>query len=125
MRPMAMRVLLVLVSSLALCGCTGGDGLRQVSADDTATAQPSDASAVPEEFRAACGKPGSKVVTERLEVTIKHADCDLTGVTIVNQDRGGVVPEPGVGFATEGVTIEVDENTGDVSFTAEAEVGNA
>ena len=78
---------------------------------------------VPEELQAACGKPGSEVVTERLQVRMKHSDCDLTGVTIVNQGRGAVVPEPGTGVGNSlGVTIEVDEETRDVTFTAEAEV---
>lgn len=125
MRLMAMRILVLLVSSLALSGCTGGDALRQVGSDGSATATPSStaSSDVPEEFQAACGKPGSEVVTERLQVRIKHSDCDLTGVTIVNQGRGAVVPEPGTGVGNSlGVTIEVDEETRDVTFTAEAEV---
>ena len=46
---------------------------------------------VPEEFGPACDKPVTEVVTERLDVTIKHSDCDLTGVTIVGRGRGAVV----------------------------------
>ena len=122
---MRQRALLLLGLPLALASCTGDEGLRQVGAEQApaATATSTAASDVPEEFRAACGRPGSKVVTERLEVTIKHSDCDLTGVTIVNQGRGAVVPEPGVGVGnSSGVTVSVDRQTGDVTFRAEAEV---
>jgi hypothetical protein len=35
---------------------------------------------VPEEFRAACGRPGSRVIVRHFPVTIPHALCDLTGV---------------------------------------------
>ena len=37
---------------------------------------------VPEEFRAACGRPGSRVTVRHFPVTIPHALCDLTGVAI-------------------------------------------
>ena len=117
-----MRILsLVAGTALALSACSAGDQVQQVSARATPSA--ADGSDVPEEFRAACGKPGSKVVTERLQVRIKHRECDLTGVTIENQGRGAVVPEPGIGVGNSGgVTISVDELTRDVTFTAEAEV---
>ena len=121
-----MRVVaLLIISALATAACSAADELRQAGGSDAASASPSadDTSGVPEEFRAACGQPGSEVVTERLEVRIKHRDCDLTGVTIVNQGRGAVVPEPGVGVgSSSGVNIAVDKDTGDVTFTAEAEV---
>lgn len=114
-------LVLLLGSALALSACSASDELQQVSADATPSAR--DDSGVPEEFRAACGKPGSKVVTERLEVRIKHSECDLTGVTIENQGRALPVPEPGFGSGdSTGVTIEVDKTTRDVLFTAEAEV---
>lgn len=109
--------------ALALTACSSGDELRQAEAGDSPSPSAQYAPGVPEEFRSACGKPGTEVVTERLDVTIKHSECDLTGVTIVNQGRGAVVPEPGSGVGnSSGVTIEVAETTGDVTFKAEAEV---
>ena len=117
-----------LLLAVLLSACNDADGLRQPAAAEPPSPSPTESeatAAVPEEFQAACGKPGSRVVTELLEVTIKHSDCDLTGVTIVNQDRGLTVPEPGFGSgASSGVTIEVDEETRDVTFTAEAEVAD-
>ena len=112
LRPMRMRQFAV-VCLLALSAC--GSSTGQLATDE--------GERVPEEFREACGKPGSRVVTDRLEVRIKHRDCDLTGVTIENQGRALTVPEPGFGSAdSTGVTIEVDKTTRDVTFTAEAEV---
>jgi hypothetical protein len=46
-------------------------------------------SSVPVEFRHACGHPGSHVVARHLPVTVRHADCDLTGVDISAADRAG------------------------------------
>lgn len=75
---------------------------------------------VPEEFRQACGKPGSTVATERTSVTVRHADCDLTGVTIANEAGGATVPRRGEGVVGAGVagtvTVRTDEATGDVTF---------
>lgn len=124
---MSMRLLVLVppIASLALAGCAGDDALRQRGADVEGTAAPAAtaSSGLPGEFRPACGKPGAEVVTERLEVRIKHIDCDLTGVTIVHEGRGALVPEPGMGVGSSaGVSIEVDAETRDVTFTAEAEV---
>jgi hypothetical protein len=44
---------------------------------------------VPEEFRPACGRPGSRVVVRHFPVTIPHALCDLTGVAISYPGHGG------------------------------------
>jgi hypothetical protein len=44
---------------------------------------------VPEEFRAACGRPGSRVIVRHFPVTIPHALCDLTGVTLSYPGSGG------------------------------------
>ena len=44
---------------------------------------------VPEEFRAACGRPGSRVIVRQFPVTIPHALCDLTGVAISYPRHGG------------------------------------
>lgn len=77
---------------------------------------------VPEEFRQACGNPGSTVTTERSAVVVRHADCDLTGVTIRNGSGGATVPKRGEGVAGSGsngtVTVQVDGVTGDVTFRA-------
>jgi hypothetical protein len=77
---------------------------------------------VREEFREACGKPGAEVLTERSKVVVKHADCDLTGVLIKANGGGAAVParSEGVVEGSQGGTanIEVDETTGNVTFTA-------
>lgn len=74
---------------------------------------------VPEEFLAACGKPGATVRTERRKVTVRHADCDLTGVVINGLAGGTTVPKPGVGVgSSSGVSISVDEVTGDTTFSS-------
>ena len=44
---------------------------------------------VPEEFRPACGRPGSRVIVRHFPVTIPHALCDLTGVAISYPRHGG------------------------------------
>lgn len=107
--------------ALALSACAAGDELQQMDADAYPSAD--DGAGVPEEFQPACGRPGTRVVTQRLQVRIQHSACDLTGVTIENQGRALTVPEPGVGSAdSTGVTIEVDRTTLDVTFTAEADV---
>jgi hypothetical protein len=115
---------LALALAIGLTACAADDEQQQAGVNAPASTTPTAASPgeVPAEFRPACGKPGSRVVTERLSVRIKRRDCDLTGVTIVNQDRAAPVPERG-GFAnSSGVAVEVDDATGDVTFTAEAEV---
>jgi hypothetical protein len=45
--------------------------------------------AVPAEFRPACGHPGAHVVVRDFPVTIPHALCDLTGVTLSYPGHGG------------------------------------
>jgi hypothetical protein len=126
-------LVLVLVPML-LTGCARKQTLEQAASTPSAEASPSAAASasaaaspgnaddVPEEFRAACGNPGSKVSTERLRVVIRRADCDLTGVTISSQGRSVEVPEPGGGVGnSSGVYVEVDE-AGVMTFRAEAEV---
>lgn len=80
-------------------------------------------SSVPSEFRPACGKPGTEVVTKALRVVIQRRECDLTGVVIINQGRGVTVPASGGLNNSMGVNVEVAQS-GDVTFTAEAEVGS-
>ena len=121
-----------LLLGVMLSGCGDAANVREAAAPEVTTpSSPSPSpsapeAAVPEEFESACGKPGSRVVTERLEVRIKRSDCDLTGVTIVNQGRGAMVPEPGFGVGSSGgVTVQVDKVTGDMTFRAEDTVPNA
>ena len=48
-----------------------------------------DLTAVPPEFRPACGRPGAHVTVRRVPVTVPHAACDLTGVSVSYPGRGG------------------------------------
>ena len=116
-RPGRTLPIVVAAGLLLLNGCA----VEDTASAPTPAASP--ASTVPAEFRAACGKPGSEVVTARLSVVITHRDCDLTGVVIVNQGRGVTVPPSG-GVSAPGITVDVAGSTRDVTFTAEAEVGN-
>lgn len=116
---MALPVALVVLS-----GCAGVSGREAVTASTpppTARTIPSSADSVPAEFKAACGRPGAEVITHRLHVVIKHAECDLAGVVIINQGRGVTVPmDPGGVGSSSGVSVQVARGTEDVSFTAEA-----
>jgi hypothetical protein len=62
-------------------------------------------------------------VTKELRVVINRRDCDLTDVVIVNQGRGVTVPASGGVNNSLGVSVDVGQS-GDMTFTAEAEVGN-
>lgn len=110
---------------LMLSACADKAVLVQgASSPTTAAATPSplqERDGVPDEFRAACGRPGAEVNTERLRVVIQRADCDLTGVVIRNQGRGVTVPELGGVSSSSGVDVVVDKE-GVVTFTAEADV---
>lgn len=76
---------------------------------------------MPEEFRDACGNPGAIVEVRSQTVTVRHADCDLTGVTLRRNGVGAVVPAPGQGVANSGgITVETDGATSDVTVTAES-----
>jgi hypothetical protein len=78
-----------------------------------------DLTAVPPEFRPACGRPGSTVIVRRVPVTIPHALCDLTQVTLSYPGHGGAVtPSPGHGVGnSKGFQVEVDARTLDVTIT--------
>jgi hypothetical protein len=78
-----------------------------------------DLTAVPPEFRPACGRPGSSVIVRRVPVTIPHALCDLTNVTLSSPGHGGAVtPSPGHGVGNSlGIQVEVDAHTLDVTIT--------
>jgi hypothetical protein len=87
-----------------------------------------DLTAVPPEFRPACGRPGSDVTVRRVPVTVPHALCDLTGVILSYPGRGGAaVPDsPGGGVATsQGFGVQVDAHTQDVTVTVSGPAGNA
>lgn len=82
-----------------------------------------DPAAVPPEFRAACGHPGAHVEVRHVPVTIRHADCDLTGVAISYRDYGGAtVPRGGgVGIGNSfGFTLTVAAGSLDVTVSAPA-----
>jgi hypothetical protein len=92
---------------------------------------------VPAAFRHACGHPGAKVrvTATTIPVTIKHRDCDLTGVSItVPGGMGAVVPESGgVGASWDGtdsahtgnLAIDVAHGTHDVTITGDIPAGRA
>ena len=78
-----------------------------------------DLTAIPPEFRPACGRPGSRVIVRQVPVTIPHALCDLTGVTLSYPGHGGAtVTSPGYTVANSlGFRLEVDAQTLDVTIT--------
>jgi hypothetical protein len=87
-----------------------------------------DLTAVPPEFRPACGRPGSDVTVRQVPVTVPHALCDLTGVILSYPGRGGAaVPDsPGSGVAnSKGFQVQVDVHTQDVTVTVSGAEGNA
>ena len=87
-----------------------------------------DLTAVPPEFRPACGRPGSDVTVRQVPVTVPHALCDLTGVILSYPGHGGAaVPDsPGSGVAnSKGFGVQVDAHTQDVTVTVSGAEGNA
>ena len=87
-----------------------------------------DLTAVPPEFRPACGRPGSDITVGRVPVTVPHALCDLTGVILSYPGRGGAtVPDsPGSGVGNSmGFGLQVDADTQDVTVTVTGVAGNA
>ena len=77
-----------------------------------------DLTAVPPEFRPACGRPGSHVIVRQVPVLIPHALCDLTGVRLSYPHHGGATtPRPGHGIGSSlGFQVEVDRLTLDVTI---------
>ena len=113
----------VLVALLGAAGCGGSSNPTSSSpparATAAASAQPDSQQAVPAEFAAACGEPGSRVSAPS-SITIKHADCDLTGVTISSPGQGGaVVPGPGRGVSNSGGLSLTTSPDGDVTVSLE------
>jgi hypothetical protein len=87
-----------------------------------------DLTAVPPEFRSACGRPGSDVTVRKAPVTVPHALCDLTGVILSYPGHGGAaVPDsPGSGVSNSaGFRVQVDAHTQDVTVTVSGAEGNA
>ena len=88
---------------------------------------PGTRSAVPPEFRAACGHPGAHVTVRKVPVTIRHADCDLTDVVISYPRYGGATVLRGSGGigTSSGFTLVVHPGTLDVTVNATGPPGNA
>jgi hypothetical protein len=86
-----------------------------------------DLTAVPPEFRPACGRPGSRVVVRQVPVTVPHALCDLTDVLLSYPGHGGaVVPQPGHSVGNSlGCQVAVDALTLDVTVRVSGLRGNA
>jgi hypothetical protein len=87
-----------------------------------------DLTAVPPEFRPACGRPGSGVTVRQVPVTVPHALCDLTGVILSHPRHGGAaVPDsPGSDVCnSKGFQVQVDAHTQDVTVTSSGAEGNA
>jgi hypothetical protein len=79
-----------------------------------------DLTAIPPEFRPACGHPGSRVTVRQVPVTVPHALCDLTGVILSYPGHGGaaVRDSPGRGVGnSKGIRVEVDAHTMDLTVT--------
>ena len=86
-----------------------------------------DRTAVPAEFRSACGRPGAHVTVRHVPVTIPHALCDLRGVRLTYPGHGGAtVPfQGGVGIGnSRGFQLEVDSQTLDVTVTVTGSPGS-
>jgi hypothetical protein len=86
-----------------------------------------DLTAVPPEFRSACGRPDAHVTVRQVPVTIPHALCDLRGVRLTYPGRGGgtVPAQGGVGIGNSpGFRLEVDSQTLDVTVKVTGVPGN-
>jgi hypothetical protein len=92
------------------------------------SSSPSPRSAIPPEFRAACGHPGAHVTVRKVPVTISHTDCDLTGVAISYRNYGGATVPRGSGGTwignSSGFTLTVHPGTLDVTVNATGTPGN-
>lgn len=121
---MWLKIALALVLLLAACAPAADEPSAASSASPTTGAE-AQAAAVPRAFRRACGKPGSEVRIRKVPVTVRHADCDLSGVTIIVRGRGGaVVPDPGIGVGnSSGLSVTRDE-AGDVTVDAQGPAGD-
>lgn len=87
-----------------------------------------DLTAVPPEFRTACGRPGSDVTVRQVPVTVPHALCDLTDVILSYPGRGGAAVPDSLGsgvWNSKGFRVQVDAHTQDVTVTVSGAEGNA
>ena len=87
-----------------------------------------DVTAVPPEFRPACERPGSRVIVRQVPVTIPHALCDLTGVSLSYPGHGGAAvtgPPGSMIWNSGGFRLKVDADTLDVTITVSGPAGNA
>jgi len=89
----------------------------------------SSGSAVPAEFRTACGHPGAHVMVRKVPVTVSHAACDLTGVLITYRNYVGATVPRGDGGTTignsSGFTLTIRSGSLDVTVDATGTPGNA
>lgn len=123
LRLTGMRSLVVLTLAVSACSSSSGASDRPAAVQNPSAT----AAAYPQEFRGACGHPGAKVQVQAQHLVVRHTDCDLTGVYLLNRSgsAGTVVPEPGEGSANSlGVTVEVTKATQDVTFTQETGSGH-
>ena len=90
------------------------------------TSRLSSRAAIPPEFRAACGHPGAHVRVRTVPVTVRHTDCNLTGVVITYRRYGGAtVPGDGTSVGnSSGFTLTVHSGTLDVTINATGPPGN-
>ena len=116
------RMAVLVLAAAAVAGCASA---APPPAAPPGATQP----AVPPEFRAACGHPGAQVEAREVPVTISHAACDLTGVAISYQNRGGAtVPHGGGGTSignSDGFELAVHSGSLDVTITVIGPHGNA
>jgi hypothetical protein len=137
-------VLALALASLAGCGTAGAGASPSTIGAASSRGVPSNSakspsagsqgpaipSTVPPEVMPACGNPGASIVLTHVPLTVKHHDCDLSGVTIRIGDNGtgAVVPAPGGrvsgnadvgagGVPPADINISVDAKTGDVTIT--------
>jgi hypothetical protein len=71
---------------------------------------------LPAKVTAACGHPGKRVNISRVPLTVRRADCDLTGVIVVYRHAGAAVPARpgGVSGSADGVDAA---HSGTISVT--------
>jgi hypothetical protein len=119
------RMAVLVLAAAAVAGCASAAPPPATQPAIPPATQPS----VPPEFRAACGHPGAQVEVRKVPVTISHAACDLTGVAISYQNRGGAtVPHGGGGTSignSDGFELAVHSGSLDVTITVTGPHGNA
>jgi hypothetical protein len=125
-----MAVLVLILAAGAVAGCASASPPAARPAPPASSAPPVSPAAwpaIPPEFRAACGHPGAQVEVRTVPVTISHAACDLTGVAISYQNRGGAtVPHGDGGIGnSNGFDLTVHPGSLDVIITVTGPHGNA